>query len=119
MTPPELRLRILFGTGAMLGPGKAELLAGIAASGSIAAAGRAMGMSYKRAWMLVDEMNRSFRLPLVESTRGGASGGAARLTETGAEVLAQYRALQAALAKVAEEPLQTLQALLAVPPPKD
>ena len=70
----RLRLRILF-DGAMLGPGKAELLEHIRETGSIAAAGRRMDMSYKRAWSLVEEMNASFRDPLVTSTRGGPGGG--------------------------------------------
>ena len=75
----KLRLRILFDD-AMLGPGKAELLGRIAETGSIAAAGRQMDMSYKRAWMLVEELNAAFQAPLVTSTRGGPGGGGARLT---------------------------------------
>ncbi|WP_430523070.1 winged helix-turn-helix domain-containing protein [Ponticoccus litoralis] len=67
---PSLRIRILFGEDAMLGPGKADLLERIRDTGSIAAAGRTMSMSYKRAWMLVEEMNTAFREPLVDSTRG-------------------------------------------------
>ncbi len=74
---PRLRLRILFGEDAMLGPGKAELLERVRETGSIAAAGRAMRMSYKRAWMLVEEMNAAFSAPLVDSARGGAGGGGA------------------------------------------
>ena len=78
MPSPEsdtrLRMRILFGDSAMLGPGKADLLELIRDTGSIAAAGRAMSMSYKRAWSLVEEMNHAFRAPLVDSSRGGASG---------------------------------------------
>lgn len=84
-----LSLRILFND-AMLGPGKAELLERIRETGSIAAAGRQMDMSYKRAWMLVEEMNAAFRNPLVSSTRGGPGGGGATLTEAGAEVLHLY-----------------------------
>ncbi len=67
----------------------------IGKTGSISAAGKAMGMSYKRAWTLVETLNGIFREPLVASSRGGASGGGARLTETGQEVLAQYRRLEA------------------------
>ena len=67
-----LRLRLLFDDRLVFGPGKAELLARIEETGSIAAAGRAMGMSYKRAWALVEEMNAAFRAPLVSSARGGA-----------------------------------------------
>lgn len=87
-------MRIKRGDDIAFGPGKADLLERIAAHGSIAAAGRAMGMSYKRAWQLVDEMNRLFRLPLVEAGTGGAHGGGARLTKTGSRLLNHYRTLQ-------------------------
>lgn len=90
---PELRLRVLWGNDAMLGPGKADLLDHIAETGSIAAAGRRMSMSYKRAWMLVEVMNTTFQGPLVDSTRGGARGGGASLTPLGREILALYRDL--------------------------
>jgi molybdate transport system regulatory protein len=88
-----LRLRLLFGDRLVFGPGKGELLARIAETGSIAAAGRAMGMSYKRAWALVEEMNAAFRAPLVVSARGGAGGGGASLTGEGREVLAAWQAM--------------------------
>ena len=88
-----LRLRLLFGDRLVFGPGKGELLARIEETGSIAAAGRAMGMSYKRAWALVEEMNAAFRAPLVTSARGGAGGGGASLTGEGREVLAAYRSI--------------------------
>lgn len=91
----RLRIRLYFADGSMLGPGKADLLALIAETGSIAAAGRRMGMSYKRAWSLVDVMNTMFTGPLVESSRGGASHGGATLTDLGARVLALYRDLEA------------------------
>jgi len=91
---PKLRLKLTFDSGLTLGPGKADLLQGIAADGSISAAGRRMRMSYKRAWMLVEEMNAAFETPLVESSRGGASGGGAWLTEAGEAVLAHYRKLE-------------------------
>lgn len=92
--PSRLRLRLLFGEDLMLGPGKADLLEGIRDTGSIAAAGRAMSMSYKRAWSLVDQMNSAFQQPLVDSVRGGAKGGGASLTETGERVLEHYRKLE-------------------------
>ncbi len=91
---PRLRLRLVFGPGEMIGPGKAELLEHIAETGSIAAAGRRMGMSYKRAWMLVETMNGMFRSPVVTRTRGGARGGGATLTDLGQNVLAAFRALE-------------------------
>jgi molybdate transport system regulatory protein len=113
-----LRLRILFDE-AMLGPGKAELLSRIAATGSIAAAGRQMGMSYKRAWMLVEEMNAAFRDPLVTSTRGGSGGGGASLTETGARVLGLYHGILAAAQAAAAGPIATLEAMLRPATPTD
>jgi molybdate transport system regulatory protein len=92
------RLRVLYGSAIAIGPGKADLLDAIARTGSISAAGRAMRMSYRRAWLLVDTMNRCFRGPLVEASKGGPHGGGARLTPLGAEVLACYRALEASAA---------------------
>ena len=78
-----------------MGPGKADLLDAIAAHGSISAAGRAMGMSYRRAWLLVDTMNRCWKEPLVATTPGSAHGGGARITTSGTAILTHYRALQA------------------------
>jgi molybdate transport system regulatory protein len=112
-SPASLRLRLLFGDRLVLGPGKAELLGGIAETGSIAAAGRAMGMSYKRAWSLVEEMNAAFRLPLVSSARGGAGGGGAVVTEAGLTVLAAYRSMVAATERACAEDIASLAALLA------
>ena len=92
---PHARLRIYFDADTMLGPGKADILQGIQETGSISAAGRRMGMSYKRAWTLVDTLNRYFRQPLVISSAGGKAGGGASLTPLGEEVLARYRHMQA------------------------
>lgn len=114
----KLRLRILF-EDAMLGPGKADLLAGIAETGSIAAAGRQMGMSYKRAWMLVEEMNAAFRDPLVTSTRGGPGGGGARLTDAGTEVLRLYHDIVATALDAASDRIATLEAMLRPSPHPD
>ncbi|WP_341895939.1 LysR family transcriptional regulator [Ferrovibrio terrae] len=90
------RLRVVLAPGVFLGPGKAELLEGIAATGSIAAAGRRMGMSYKRAWQLVETLNGYFKAPLVTAATGGKAGGGAQLTPLGAQVLARYQAMVAA-----------------------
>lgn len=109
---PRLRLRLLFGEDAMLGPGKADLLEQIRATGSIAAAGRAMGMSYKRAWNLVEEMNGAFREPLIARERGGPGGGGASLTPTGQAVLTHYRALQNIATREGAGEIAALQALL-------
>lgn len=108
----RLRLRLVFGDDAMLGPGKAELLERIRDTGSIAAAGRQMQMSYKRAWMLVETLNAIFREPLVDSVRGGPQGGGARLTPAGTAVLAQYRSLEATVAEAGAAQIAALQAML-------
>lgn len=115
----HLKLRVEFDGGGMIGPGKADLMEGIAATGSIAAAGRAMGMSYKRAWTLVDTLNGLFAAPLVLSTRGGATGGSATLTATGRAVLAAYRQLQADAARAGQTGLARLDALRIDPAPDD
>ena len=95
----SLQLRLLLDGVIALGPGKAALLRGIQDSGSISAAARTMSMSYRRAWLLVEDMNRCFRQPLVETSTGGARGGGARLTDNGRDVLERYIAMeQAALA---------------------
>ncbi len=91
---PRLSLRLHFAQGLTFGRGKADLLQAIAQAGSISGAGRDLGMSYRRAWALVDEMNQHFRAPLVDSSRGGAKGGGASLTDLGRKVLADYRALE-------------------------
>ena len=109
---PRLRIRIVFGEDEMIGPGKADLLERIDRCGSIAAAGREMGMSYKRAWELIGTLNAMFRSPLVESTRGGPGGGGAVLTELGREVLGQYRAFEADAAAGGSERLAVLHGLL-------
>lgn len=108
----SLRIRIVFGEDAMLGPGKADLLEAIRETGSIAAAGRSMSMSYKRAWMLVEAMNAAFREPLVTSARGGAQGGGAQLTEAGEAVLAHYRKLEEIMAEAGAARIGALQGML-------
>lgn len=89
-------LRVVLSDTVYIGPGRADLLEGIARTGSISAAGKAMNMSYKRAWSLVQALNEGFGQPLVETARGGAGQGGALLTPLGQEVLARYRAMQAA-----------------------
>jgi molybdate transport system regulatory protein len=113
---PRLRIRIVFGEDEMIGPGKAELLEGIDRCGSIAAAGRDMGMSYKRAWELVGTLNAMFRDPLVESTRGGPRGGGATLTPAGREVLGIYRSFEARAADAGADCIEALQSRLRAAP---
>lgn len=91
----KLRLQFYCGDEIAMGPGKADLLEAIAREGSISGAGRALGMSYRRAWMLVDTMNRCFRSPLVEAHPGGGRQGGAKLTAEGEAALASYRSLSA------------------------
>lgn len=100
--PLKLKLQLMCGDAFALGPGKADLLDAIAAHGSISAAGRALGMSYRRSWLLVDEMNRCFRERLVETLAGGGRERGARLTPQGRAVLEAYRALERDAARAAE-----------------
>jgi molybdate transport system regulatory protein len=107
---PRLSLRLHFDSGLTFGRGKADLLQGIDEEGSISAAGRRMAMSYRRAWSLVEEMNGHFAAPLVDSSRGGARGGGAALTDLGRSVLADYRALEQLLRDEGAKPLGRLRA---------
>jgi molybdate transport system regulatory protein len=109
---PTLRLRVLLGQTIALGPGKADLLEGIRESGSIAAAGRRLGMSYKRAWLLVGTMNRCFSTPLVKAVKGGKSGGGARLTALGDKVLARYRHMERETGRAVADDLSSLKRVM-------
>lgn len=106
------QLRLMLGDEIAFGPGKADLLEAIQETGSISGAGKKMGMSYRRAWLLVDTMNRCFQQPLVDTTKGGAQGGGTQLTEWGLEVLAKYRRLEAEIADVCHQHLLTFKPLL-------
>ena len=89
----EALLKLDF-NGHRLGPGKIELLQHIDDTGSISQAAKKMKMSYRRAWLLVDELNQMFSLPCVESSAGGAGGGGAKVTDLGRRIIAAFRALQ-------------------------
>lgn len=91
---PGLMLRVLGRDGPALGPGKAQLVALIDATGSISAAARELGMSYRRAWQLVDALNASFREPVVLTAIGGKRGGGAQVTPYGRTLVAQFRAME-------------------------
>lgn len=91
----RLTLRIDFDNGSQIGHGKIRLLELIAEHGSISSAAREMGMSYRRAWLLTDEMNRMFKSPVLETQHGGSGGGAARLTSFGHAIVGHYRAFEA------------------------
>lgn len=107
------RVRIVMGEDIAVGPGKVDLLEAIDAAGSISAAARQLGMSYRRAWLLVDTMNRCFAEPLVVAGAGGSRGGGARVTATGREVVRRYRSMQAKVAKAGGEDLEAITHLLA------
>ncbi len=104
MTHPALhiKIRIYCGDEIAMGPGKADLLEAIIEHGSISAAGRALGMSYRRTWMLVDVMNRCWDEPLVITAAGGSRGGGARISKLGMQVLSHYRNLEQKARSAAE-----------------
>lgn len=107
------KLQMVVEPGVRIGPGKADLLQGIKETGSIAAAGRLIGMSYKRAWYLAEAMNGHFGRPLVEASKGGKSGGGAKLTELGDDVLDAYRTMQAETDKAIAPVLRRLRRKIA------
>lgn len=109
----RLSLRLDFDTGRRLGPGKVALLEAIGRTGSIAAAGREFGMAYRRAWLLADELNQTFDMPLIEAKGGGRNGGGAQLTRLGAEVVRLYRAAEAKAARSAALELRRMTRRLA------
>jgi molybdate transport system regulatory protein len=114
---PRVTLRIDFDAARAVGPGKIKLLELIEMYGSISEAGRQMGLSYRRAWLLVDSVQRSFRSPLVAPQRGGGHGGGASLTEFGRAVVQHYRAIESAAQKAGAAHLEALTAALAEPAP--
>jgi molybdate transport system regulatory protein len=113
---PRLTLRIDFDEHRAIGPGKIKLLELIDTLGSISGAGRRMGMSYRRAWLLVDSLNRCFREPLVASHVGGAHGGGAALTAAGLAIVRHYRAVEAAARAAGAADLEALTSALSDAP---
>ena len=105
-TDPALRFRIDFGSRCSVGIGKIELLEGIASTGSLSQAARAMRMSYRRAWLLLEDMNASFDVRVATTTTGGRGGGGAELTEFGERLVAGYRGLEAGLRPLAQRHLR-------------
>ena len=112
---PSLSVRIDLDTEARIGPGKIQLLENIRTCGSISAAGRAMGMSYKRAWDLVDEINRISRRVAVERQIGGKNGGGAILTPFGLSLVARYRKIERSAESAAHKELLELLADMSAP----
>jgi molybdate transport system regulatory protein len=113
MSQQHVTIRILNGKLSAIGPGKADLLEAIGQYGSISAAAKSMGMSYKRAWDLVSTMNQAFREPLVTTSTGGAQGGGAQVTAFGAGILQRYRVMETNAATVIANDMQVLMSLLA------
>ncbi len=111
----QFRLRLYQDQLIAVGPGKVALLEAIGRTGSISAAARELGMSYRRAWLLIDETNRGLKSPAVETAAGGAQGGGTQLTDTGAAVIRHYRAIEAAAYAAAAHEIGELSALLARP----
>lgn len=99
----KIKLQLVVGDTIAIGPGKAQLLEAIETTGSIAAAGRSLGISYRRTRDMIDAMNQPFGGPLMETTKGGAHGGGSCLTAKGREVLAAYRKLEQAVANASDQ----------------
>jgi molybdate transport system regulatory protein len=115
MSETKLTLRVDFGSRRSIGPGKIRLLEEIDRSGSISEAGRALGMSYRRAWLLIDDLNHCFRETVVRAKSGGSQGGGAALTEFGAGLVHDYRTIETAAAGAAKSRLRGLEAALRLP----
>src|SRR3954462_5538390 len=108
----QLHLRVIKGNRPAVGPGKIALLEAIRDTGSISAAARKLGMSYRRAWMLVDDLNRRLSKPVVEAAPGGKAGGGARLSPTGRKLIALYRGIERKALRQTSAASRTLLALL-------
>jgi molybdate transport system regulatory protein len=107
-----LTLRVMGRSGPALGPGKVELIARIQQTGSISAAARAMGMSYRRAWQLVESLNHAFTQPVVTTAVGGARGGGATVTPFGRRLVSRYRAMQRTASAAIATELRRFESLL-------
>ncbi len=110
MPRPVIRFRIDFSAQSNVGPGKIGLLEAISATGSLSQAARAMGMSYRRAWLLLESLNASFQEPPTVATRGGKGGGGVQLTGFGDELVRSYRALEAQIVRESERHLRNVTA---------
>jgi len=115
-TKDRLSIRIDFGSGVRIGPGKVAVLEEIARSGSISAAGRALAMSYRRTWLLIEEMNLGLGKPVVDTSAGGSGGGGASLTKLGLAIIRQYRAIEMESAQAARKHIAALNRIRAEAP---
>jgi molybdate transport system regulatory protein len=118
MSGIRLTVRVDFGADRALGPGKIKLLETIGKTGSITQAGRALGMSYRRAWLLVDDLNHSFREAVVIKKPGGVQGGGATLTAFGRDLIAKYRAIETKATAMAARQLREREISLRKPTPR-
>lgn len=109
----KFRLRVYRDEVVAIGPGKIELLEAVRDVGSISGAARHIGMSYRRAWLLLDELNKSLTSPATQASTGGAHGGGARLTPVGEEIIARYRAIEEKAYAAGAQDLEALQRMLA------
>lgn len=109
----KFRMRIMVGDVIAVGPGKIALLEAIVETGSITAAAKALEMSYRRAWMLLDELNRALKKPAVDSAKGGQHGGGSEITDVGRQVIALYRHIEATAAAACKADMTRLVSLLA------
>jgi molybdate transport system regulatory protein len=112
---PKPRIRILMGEMTAMGPGRADLIDAVDRTGSISAAARDMGMSYRRAWLLIETTNASFVEPLVVANIGGCGGGGALVTEFGRSVVEHYRAMERKAAEAIAKDFGVFGKLLAAP----
>jgi molybdate transport system regulatory protein len=110
--PQVIRPRVRLGEKVAIGPGKIELLRAVATHGSISAAARSLGMGYKRAWSLLDELQQACSKPLIETSAGGAGGGGAQVTEAATALLAHYDELELACREAAAPSLSKIARLL-------
>lgn len=111
-TVARTRIRVLHGAEFAIGPGKADLLEAVGATGSISSAARQLRMSYRRAWLLIDTMNQCFRKPVVDTATGGKGGGGAQITEFGRDVVRRYRDMETRAARAISAPMGAFRRLL-------
>ena len=113
-TPPvfRFRMRVTAGDAIAIGPGKIALLEAIDQTGSITAAAKALDMSYRRAWLMLDALNASLRAPAVDSAKGGQNGGGSALTDAGRELIALYRRIESTAATTCRSDIQQLMKML-------
>ena len=108
MVETRLTLRVDFGANRSIGPGKVRLLEAVGRTGSISQAGRELGMSYRRAWLLINDLNLCFRHAVVDAQPGGTQGGGAKLTRFGEKLIRDYRAIESGASRAAKTHLRSL-----------